>query len=215
MNLSTTTQLLLLQQKVAGLEGYMAWIIGGVTLTITVLMAIFAVIQFVYQRKIAQSEIDGVEKKLSAQIIKELSDKEKDLKNFAKDTVKEVEKHLEQKVSLMKADISRRFAIDCEETIPATAFDWWLDAAVGYAENNKERMASVSIKAAKESLEKIGTKFQVDSLIENSQSIGSNLIKLKNASYNIEADMLQEIFKDKLKLKPDENTVMPALKSLR
>ncbi len=54
---STSTEFLLLVQKVELLQYYSSWIIAGVTLTITVLIALFLAIQFSSFKKFAEDRI--------------------------------------------------------------------------------------------------------------------------------------------------------------
>ena len=200
--ISTSTQLLLLNQKVTSLESYMNWTIGGITIIVTVLMAIFAVIQFVYQKKIEKDEIQKVEKNLFFKIEKDLTEKEELLKVFANKKISEVEVRVNKYMSLMSADIARRFAIDCsKDNIPATALAWWTSAAADYSENDSEKLCNTCINEAKSCLFKICSKSDKESLFEYSSSITGNISRLKKR-HPFEAGILEELLKDKLKSEP-------------
>lgn len=197
--MSSSTEILLIQQQISLLTSHMDWIIGGVTLTITILLGLFGLIQFVYQRKIQKSEIDALEKNLSDQIEEKLKRAEERLQSFSKETIGEVEQDLRKDINSMDADIARRFAIDCEkDSLNAAAFSWWLRAAVGYEKSGIKRMYSVSITNAKKSLEKTESRSETDSLFESSPIITENLNALEE-SHKSEVEVLREIFMDKCK----------------
>ena len=202
ITLPVNTDFLLLQQKVNLLETHMNWIIGGVTITIAVLLAIFAVIQFVYQRKIEKEEIKKIEEVLTQKIEEKLLEKEFNLQTMIERVTSKTEKDLKYKIGLMNADIARRFALDCaEDHLPATAFDWWLTAAAEYSENGLDEMRVVSVRASKEELEKIKTKFHIDSLLESIDQTTENLKKLRK-NHSVEADLLEGLFKKKIESTP-------------
>ena len=91
---SSSTEIALLHQQVDSLTNYIGWVIGGVTLTITVLLALFALIQFVYQRKLQQEEIDALEKSNNENIEAKLAEIENRLKKYTSTIVQDAETKL-------------------------------------------------------------------------------------------------------------------------
>lgn len=176
----------------------MNWVIGGITITIGVLMAVFAVVQFVYQRKIQKEEIGKLEGDLSKKIDSQLSEKELALITVIEERIGITEKDLTHKINLMNADIDRRFALDCaEDGMPHVAFDWWVSAAARYAETNSTQMRSTAVKEAKDEIGKVKEKYQIDGLLEYTSNITENLAILRK-KHPIEADLLAELFKKKI-----------------
>lgn len=204
--MSTTTELLLLAQKVDLLESHMNWVIGGVTLTITALMAIFAVIQFVYQRKSAEGEIKKAESELVKMIDEKLLEKELILKTRIDKRIEDVSNNLRREIASANTDIARNFAISAEkDNLHSAAFNWWLSAAVGYAGLGQDSLRSMSIKNAKEQLEKVKDRISVNFLLEDSTNIISKLHRL-HQKHPIEAEILEGIFRSKLVLTSSQST---------
>lgn len=198
IQLSQDVRFLLLENRIDGIENHMNWTIGGVTITITFLLALFALIQFVYQRKIEKESLKKLKDDLILEINEKVLEKEESLKLFIANDLRNTEKNLKTQINRMNGDLSRRYAIDCENAdIPATAFIWWLDAIIRYAENGEEELQKISFKAAKENLEKIDTKFRVDTLLEESENINRKLVRLKEL-FPVESDLLEVIFKKKI-----------------
>ncbi len=187
---------MLIEQKLSSLESHMNWVIGGVTATIGVLMAIFAVIQFVYQRKIESSRLEKIKEDLDAKMVRDLEQKETFLKEFLTEKVSQTESKLEKKIGLMSADISRQYALACEgKGMSAVAFTWWLGAAAEYSENDSVELCNVSIKSAKECLDKVDSG---DELLGSCPSIIRDL-GILGKKRKVEGDLLETLFKEKLR----------------
>lgn len=199
--MSTTTELALLHQQIDSLTTYFGWIIGSVTLTVTVLLALFALIQFVYQNKIQRAEIKVLEEELDGRVDKKIVAAEERLKKYAEIEIEFAVMKLKNENRFLRADIARRFAIDCDkEAIPATAADWWIQAAADYLECGSEEMYRLSIKNGRKAIEKISNQFGVDSLIECSPSITTSLERIAK-THKTEADIVIDVFKAKIKEK--------------
>jgi hypothetical protein len=196
-------QLALLQQKVDLTETHMNWVIGGVTLTITFLLALFAFIQFIYQKKLEEKRIKEVEDKLDKKIEKEFNEKEKVLKSIIESRISKTENSLKEEIRLQEADICRRFAIDCnKDNFFALSFTWWLRASALYAKYAPDdQLLNVSIKSAKDSLENVNTKIELENLFEYSSRVIENINALKS-SHLIQAELLEKLFKEKIQSKP-------------
>lgn len=196
--MSTTTQLLLLAQKVDLLETYMNWVIAGVTIIIGVIMAVFATIQFVYQRKSAEGEIKKAENSLIKTIDEELLKKESILKELIAESIEKVSSDLRQKIAFVNTDVARQFAIGSEkDDFHGASFFWWLSAAVGYSEANEDSLRSTCISAAKRQLEKVVDQVDTAHLLKESTHILNNLNRLRQ-KHPIEAELLEGIFRSKL-----------------
>lgn len=208
MTTDSSQQLMLVQQKVDLLQDHMNWVIGGVTLTITFLLALFALIQFIYKKKLDEKRIQEVEKKLNEKIEKEISSKEEILKNIIESKVSATEETLTKQIRYLEADVCRRFAIDCSNgNIPSIAFGWWIRAAALYAEHTTERqLLNISIKEAKNMLEKINTKFDVDSLLEFASNTHTYINELRK-KYPTEAGVIEKLFTEKVNFKPSDSVI--------
>ncbi len=201
--MTTSAEILFLQQKVDLLETHMNWVISSVTITIGVLMAIFAVIQFVYQRKIEMEEIRKIGENLNNKINEKLLEKELELQTLIKERIGTTEDNLMHRISLINGDIARRFAIDCaEDKLPANAFEWWAAAAAEYSESDSD-LRSISIRNARDELQNVKTKFQLDYLLEHTASITEDLGRLRQ-KHPVEADLLEGLFKKKIESTPIE-----------
>lgn len=78
--MATSTEFVILKQRIDSLEFYSSHIITGITLTITILLALFALVQFIYQQRIQEDRIKSIENKLKGEIEMVLRNKEEELK---------------------------------------------------------------------------------------------------------------------------------------
>lgn len=201
--ISTTTQILLVQEKLSLLESYVGWTIGGVTLTLTVLIALFLGLSFVYQRKFQKEELKNLEDELTKKIFENLEKKKNELHADLEKKINELESNLDQKMCHQRADLDRNWALRCVDlNLHGIAFKWWVSAARGYSKlPNKERLFNISVTGAKEALEKELHKNQIDDLIESGDDILKDIeiIRLKS---RVQADTLEGLFKEKIKIVP-------------
>lgn len=199
--LSPDVRFLLLDNKLESIESHMNWNIGMLTLAITFIMAIFAVIQFIYQRQIEKESLRKLKEDLTSEINEKILEKEEILKNLINSGIKITESELKNRIKLMSGDLARNYGIYCDSrNFHATSFGWWLTAATEYSElGNNSNMYNISFNAAKESLEKVNTKEDVNVLLEdiNRNSDHLNRLKIKN---NAQAEILESILNEKLRL---------------
>ena len=135
--LASTTDFILLSQKVSLLESYFGWIIGGVTLTITILVALFVVIQYFYGRSIQKNEIRLLEEKLQLKIISSIDSKAIDLRSFVEQSFEDVQKKIKLIEDDNKIENSRLLALAAENLKSHDmAFFWWLKSASFVFKNN-------------------------------------------------------------------------------
>lgn len=204
--MSTTTEIALLQQQVALLTEHVNWVIGGVTLCITVLLALFALIQFIYQRKLQKSELQAARDELKEDIHKALEDAESKLKSFAENSIGKVEAELKKDISKINGDISRRFALDCtKDGLHSTAFSWWLRAASEYLNSDSTEMFQISLKEARSAIQEVDTVSQRDDLFESATQI-TGYLEIIEQKYKTEAELLRDLFKGKCKPKSSKDT---------
>lgn len=169
---------------------------------ILIWLAIITCFLFKNRNKIPSTK--KLEENLTEKINEKLFEKEKNLKLLITNTISQTENQLRHRISLIRADVSRRFALDCEkDNLPEIAFGWWILAATDYAERGSDNMCNISIKGAKRAIEEIKTKSEIDFLLEKTSSISANLNRLKK-EHLIEADLLENMFKEKLKSTPTE-----------
>ena len=111
MNLATSTEFLLLSQKVNLLESYLGWVIGGVTLTITVIIAFFVTVQFIYSRNLQKKDVESLKRTLTTYIEQVADKKALDLQAFVEQNFNDVEVKLEKTTQKNEIEFARLLAL--------------------------------------------------------------------------------------------------------
>lgn len=146
-DLPTPTQLLLLQQQVDGFESYLNWVIGGVTLTITILIALFLGIQFFSIRSLINKDLEKIEENTEKGIKKQ------------EDKLEKISKELQNQIYLSRSEIGKSISYTATQKGNwETAFIWKVEEAYWYyigRFNNYTTFVPMLLSYAKKSLERI------------------------------------------------------------
>ncbi len=195
-SVSTTTQLLLLQQKIDSFD----WIITETTLTLTFLIALFVAIQFVYSRKLQVKDIEKLKLNLTNFITNKVDDKALDLQSLIRQTTEELRSNIKEDQITLTAEISRSYALHNEQLGAfENAFEWWLKAARFYKESKEEDLFRISFDSALDSITKldITNKGALKLLLKHMPVIEGYLNFLRPFN-KIEIEILEKKLKEKL-----------------
>lgn len=197
MNIATTTEFLLLSQKVNLLQDYLNSTIEGVTLVITVLIALFVTIQFFYSKKIQRKEIDSLKIKLTNHMESIVDKKALDLQSFIEQNIKEMKDKIKQTADRNQIETARLLALVAEaQKVRGPAFYWWLRNAYLISKHDySQKVIPSRINKATEALKECseGNNF----IVENSAEIQEMVASLEKR-HKIEIDNLQKHLISKL-----------------
>lgn len=199
------------------------WVVGGIGIVVAIAVGIMGFVQW----RLNKSEIESLRQvlmqELSSRISNETGVLEKNIdekvltlqaltKTIVSEAKDEVQKYVDDKQSLLESsiysfrnsvegDIARSYALSLEEDGGyGSAFNWWINAAVCFSENNSD-LLNVAIKGAKRCLESIkeGDVSNIDYLLER-MTENSNHIKKLSTKHKNEADLIKDLMLEKAKL---------------
>jgi len=194
---ANSTQSASLQEEVLKFsiaQDYFSDILNSQITIFSVIVAIFLAINWIYQRRVAKEEIKKEVKEQIRSIKKELND---DLAEKQKALIGVITERLNQgdvEINLLRGEVYRSMAQfwDSQSSF-STAFIWWTRAAFYFSLVKDENMARISLGAAKRSVERVGSGYELGA---NIMGEAQRLISLiDNNIYRVEKELLYEALK--------------------
>jgi len=198
---STSTDFVLLSEKISYLTNSFNWVVGGIGIVITIVIGIIGLVQFFYNKKLIGQEIGDIKKDLNDFTNKTLDEKALSLQSYIESEISSLRDEMESKRRSMSGDIARSYALSCEsDMLYATAFNWWLSAAVHYDEIGSSFL-STAIKSAKDCLEKIedGDGFNIKILWEKMTDNQDYISRLRD-KHTAESKLIDDLMMKKASL---------------
>ena len=200
MNLATSTEFLLLSQKVNLLESYLGWVIGGVTLTITVIIAFFVTVQFIYSRNLQKKDVESLKRTLTTYIEQVADKKALDLQAFVEQNFKDVEVKLEKTTQKNEIEFARLLALTAKASkVFNAAFYWWLKTAYLVTTSSHKVVDLDDVSGYLQSAKSVLALSESSSsfLKERSKEI-QMIFKVLKKTHSIEVSALEITFKSKI-----------------
>lgn len=201
------------------------WVVGGIGVTVAVALVLVGIVQTLYARKLAKTEIEEIKIDLEKNITKVLDEKALSLYSLIEANVNTMQQRLEDleqkfqtKLEVTEADflhyklriegdLARSYALRCQDSDDfGNAVNWWLTAASLYSQIESLDLFPLAVKSTKSNLEKIvvGDSFSIKKLVER-LSDNTYQIEQIRKKHPAEAIMLTKIL--------EEKSALPELKS--
>lgn len=203
---ATSTEFLLLSSQVGYLNESFNWVVGGIGIVVAIALGVIGALQFLHNKKTLQTELLELKKDLTQTILKISDEKALSLQAFTEESLLTVRKEMEFQRESLEGDIDRSYALKCEDKeLHALAFKRWLKAASHYEFVGESDLVALSIRCAKESLEKIktGDSHNIKTLWDDMSKTKEIATKL-SVAHETEMELVINLMKEKSSL-PEES----------
>lgn len=196
---ATSTEFLLLIEKVNYLNNSFNWVVGSIGIVIAIALGGIGFMTIFYNKKFINEEAKDLKKEVTDILTKTIEQEVKSMQALIEENTSSMRMEMESERQSMQANIDRTYALNCQEKkLYALAFGWWLSAATNFDKYGEEKLTSMSIKSAKDCLENIiiGDQINIKGLWEKMTDYNQS-ISLLAVKHPIEAKLISELMSQK------------------